>query len=712
MNFLQDRTFLLKLNQHKVKTYYAAILVLDFETEAPIARLEGKIVSGNLNVAANAPVRRTASFRLISDDSTYNIADVNNLIAIDKKISLSIGIENPFTYDEKYKLYGETLWFKQGVFVITQASSSISSTGLSLSLSLQDKMAFLNGTCGGTLPANTSLHDREIYDKDGNKTVEHPLIKQIITEVVHHFGGEHPSRIIVEDVPDVGRQVVEYIGKDPISFNFLDEKSGRQEVNGNFTFENPPPPGFETTFYKGETVGYKETPLTYPGELIMKEGSTVVQVLDSIAKTLGNFTFYYDIDGFFHFRHKNNFLATGNTPLNLSPQEDRDLQQLYCPRYSPNLLLNEFSDASLLKSISFNPNYSNIKNDFVYWGSRKSKDKKETLVRYHMAIDKRPRDIPKPKTEDEKLAIGSNYSLCHKSIIQVLDSEDNIIRYQLRDDLINGGEKFGKLVAPALDEVFPKDPEAHFNWREELYRRALLAYGSSTEGSYYDQELLVEWRAIFDPTSTRDQGPTSFQSRWEGKYGVADGNDSAVLPWRGYNLDAILNPEKLRYWLDIIDSSANIGQYSVSRIGRRTCVTNDSKVNQVFAREIPDLVFVEMPTNDKNLQEFYNELARNYASIGQAYSIVQPDQAAYFKPINSYGTCYEGIRDQLYQKLVYNSGISMASIPILYLDADTMVRVNFKDKGVQGDFVVNTIGFSFGQNPSMNISCQEAIVVV
>lgn len=67
MDFLQDRTFLLKVARHRVKTYHAALMCLDFETEKPIARLEGKVVSGSINVAANSAVRRTGSLSLVFD---------------------------------------------------------------------------------------------------------------------------------------------------------------------------------------------------------------------------------------------------------------------------------------------------------------------------------------------------------------------------------------------------------------------------------------------------------------------------------------------------------------------------------------------------------------------------------------------------------------------------------------------------------------------
>jgi len=46
--------------------------------------------------------------------------------------------------------------------------------------------------------------------------------------------------------------------------------------------------------------------------------------------------------------------------------------------------------------VGFNPNYSNIKNDFVCWGTKNADDNTQTMVRYHLAIDARPRDIRKP----------------------------------------------------------------------------------------------------------------------------------------------------------------------------------------------------------------------------------------------------------------------------------------------------------------------------
>lgn len=723
-DFMNDRSFLLKLNQHKVREYLAAIMVLDFETENPIARLEGKVVSGSMTVAANSAVRKTCSLTIVFDEDTKNITDINNLIAIDKKISLSLGLKNPFYHLPQYAQYGEELWFKQGLFVITRASSSISVSSAQVSIELQDKMAFLNGTCGGTLPANTSFHDRIIYDKDGNYTTEYPLIKEIIFEAVNHYGGEHPSRIVIEDVPDVGRKVVRWRGSTPINFQSeIDAKnSGR-----SFVIAAPPVAGFENTYYQGDLVGYRETPLTYPGELILKMGQTVTNLLDEIVSTLGNYEYFYDAEGIFHFRQIKNYQATGVTPLNYDPtitvevvdsqgnisQQTRDLdkslQSLYFPRYTDDAFINEFADQNLVTQIGYNPDYSKIKNDFICWGTKQDDSNSEVMVRYHLAIDVRPKDIPKPVTEEEIEVIRDNYSLCHKTIRKVMNKNDGTIsRYAVENAYIPDevNETWGEVAALSLDEAFPDlDASYHFNWREELYRQALLAYGTSTEGSYYDEELMAEWRNIFDPSSTWDlKGMDSFQRSWEDHFG----EDNDETPWAGYTVDVKIAPEKLRYWLDIIDTSAGVGIYGVNRIGRRTIAQENTKINQVFEGEIPDLVFIE---NTGQPQEMI-ENTQYYISIGQAYSFVNPDQLQYFQEVNSFGTCYESVREMLYNNLIYNATASLTTIPILYLDVNKVIHLNFPELGITGDFVINNISMQFGNNPTMSLSLNEAIVMV
>jgi hypothetical protein len=91
------------------------------------------------------------------------ITNANNILAINKKITLEIGYKNTL---KKYLDY-PILWFPLGLYVIMSSSISESSSGLVASIQLQDKMCLLNGSAGGTIPAAADLHLIDTIDENG-----------------------------------------------------------------------------------------------------------------------------------------------------------------------------------------------------------------------------------------------------------------------------------------------------------------------------------------------------------------------------------------------------------------------------------------------------------------------------------------------------------------------------------------------------------------
>lgn len=105
-------------------------------------------------------------------------------------------------------------------------------------------------------------------------------------------------------------------------------------------------------------------------------------------------------------------------------------------------------------------------------------------------------------------------------------------------------------------------------WREEMFRQAAAASLVGAKYSEYDAELLQFWRDAFDTT------------KWK----------------NGWNPEISTNPSSLVYWLDFLDSNAVIDRYSVSTIGRRTIVENNNKVQSVYYRDLPDVIFTSDET--------------------------------------------------------------------------------------------------------------------
>ncbi len=776
MDYLNDWEFLKKLFSYNVQEYWAYFTCLDFTTEKVLATIQGKIISGSGNVTAKSPIRRTASLTMIFDEQTGKLISEKNLISVDKKISFSIGLTNPFYGREDYEdywAYGEVITFKMGVYFITGCNATAAASGGTVTVNLTDKMGKLNGSPGGILPATVAFHERLVFDAEGDYSTEHPLILEIINECVNHFGGEDFNNILVEDVPEMGRQVVTYNGDTPIWFNIgIDNTASFPATSFQIQSDRPAAwtnPNIGVRKTKGEVIGYLETPLTWPGELIKKSGSNVMQVLQDIANMLGNYEFFYDVEGIFHFRQIKNYDKTGDAPLLVPPFQpdganpnqpfqdefNQSFQEGYIPKYSDDIYLTEFATNEMIISPAFSPKYDNIKNDYICWGTKKDDDGNEIAVRYHLAIDRIPKDTRVfNSTTGAVVDWGSN--LCNKWIVAVrrhspnMDDDNMILRYDFyRDpsrpnhiltpatdpgwftvnadgyalpnpqDAPNVGEKYDpEIYCPALQDYFPQYTSIQFNWREELYRSALMNFGNSTTSNYaetnssnYDAELIAEWRLIYDPTSI--SGNDSFRKLWEGT--LTDNTTTPpTRPWSGYTVDTVIAPQKLRYWLDIISSDAPIGRYGIDKIGRRTYTNENTKINEVYPEDIIDVVFFEIPSSadDPTGEKLYAK-QQEYMKVGQNFCQLKADQMIMLTTKNSFGTCYEDVRQAFMEHTIFNSGITLQIVPIWYLDVNRVARFANADLGVNGDYVIDTISWNLGTgSPTMNIGLSEALVII
>lgn len=284
--YLNDMDFLMKLDKLNLRTHYAKITLLSFD-EQPIREIQGNITTGSLSINGSSAVRRTISLTMLADYSNSNIEDVENEISINKKVKVFVGYDNPF---KSYQEYGDIIWFPCGMFVLSNANVSRSTSGWNISINGKDKMCLLDGTAGGTFPASITFHENYIYQDNGDIEIVYPTIFQIIYEAVNHWGGEAIENIVITDIEETCKMLVKYIGDKPIYFS-----------NNYESMDFSASSDFPHMISYGQDAGYKETDFTYPGELILDAGDTVVTLLDKIVDVLGNFEYFYDVDGKFIF---------------------------------------------------------------------------------------------------------------------------------------------------------------------------------------------------------------------------------------------------------------------------------------------------------------------------------------------------------------------------------------------------------------------------
>lgn len=138
----------------------------------------------------------------------------------------------------------------------------------------------------------------------------------------------------------------------------------------------------------GDDIGYRITDLTYPGDLISSIGENLTSILDKIKTMLGNFEYFYDVDGRFIFQRKRTYVDTVWSQL-VKDSESDDSYVDYVNSDRKKFSFN-FEGNRLITAIQNAPTLTNLKNDFVVWGKKKTPIGTEVPIHARYAIDVKP----------------------------------------------------------------------------------------------------------------------------------------------------------------------------------------------------------------------------------------------------------------------------------------------------------------------------------
>ena len=403
---MYNKDFLYELDNQQNRAIYVRIIALN-KDEQPIQQIQGRATGGSVNIDGNSSVRRTCSLTMVTEP----ISIIDAYWALKSKFKLEVGVSN------KTKQYTNEpiIWFKMGTFGINAFSKQEGLGTLTLNISGQDKMSFLNGTLGGNLTASVNFGEEEFINKDNSVTLRKVPIYDIIQKGVYTYGNESMNNIIIRDLDNVGYELWDFKGgsKEAMYIFYSDDHEILNVTfNGDMTVNYEDGQTFVrlkdltsadlyhrnelgTTNYKtwyvgtqgpyriskiqyGEAAGYHQTPLVYAGDLIVNAGQPFTEVLDKIKTMLGEYEYFYDVDGRFIFQKKQTYVKG---LVNF----DNSIPITSLSEYS-----YKFNNEELINQISFNPTVTDVKNDLTVWGTKKSLTGVDLASHARVAIQNKP----------------------------------------------------------------------------------------------------------------------------------------------------------------------------------------------------------------------------------------------------------------------------------------------------------------------------------
>lgn len=685
--YLDDKEFLIQISTQREQEHYVRIIMLDWnDNEIENGEIQGLVTGGNISVNGNSALRRTGSLSCIVDGIHLqaDITNIKNLIAINKRARIEIGLANHTPDYPEHPI----IWFPQGVFILSGASVQHTAQGVTISTNLKDKMCLLNGECGGMFSRAMVHTPIYVYNNDSATPIkQHVLFRALIASLVQEYSGLSADKIhirIADTDPEDGypmpqrkdcatseafnaaikaweqaaynkiNQIVSWTGKQPLYYY----------SDGTFSTVSIANKTPTAILQYGDAMGYQRVPFTYPvdKELTSNTGESVVSVLDKIKATLGNFEYFFDINGEFWFQPIANFQNKGLKEDNLATAIQGTLNYGHpldnlVDNDKDRYITFDFSNLDWVTAVTNSPKYEAIKNDLSITGVRG--DNKQ-VIQYHLIFEDK---------DNNKLSApnGATFTKYTDALgVERLKYDANgAIKSWINTDY-RTQMYLGYLALEATNSL-PTEPE----WR------------------LWGKELKEWWPYVMEFTIDGQELKDSFKI-----------------------LKNVFSMHNMNYWFEMVDMSDY--NLNVSQIGHRPKSLNNDKVNVIFQTEPPPVFCVVAGRDQKTAED-----------RAEALEAINSDSSFKFTQVpSSYGnsiaqgiaqnSAYDNMRSMVHSVIQYNEGLNLTILPLYFLEPNTLITVQDNDAGITRPmyYEIKSYSVPLTSNGTMSLSCVRATTLI
>lgn len=244
------------------------------------------------------------------------------------------------------------------------------------------------------------------------------------------------------------------------------------------------------------------------------------------------------------------------------------------------------------------------------------------------------------------------------------------------------------------EEEFGENQDKYYIYSIDL-KKYIPAVTWNAETQYYtmDEKLALDNTYSIQATWNPFEEKTTFTCDYylKGK----DDNENYSEEYYYWNKNVIHAPDLLNFWLDFYETTDQLSQYTITAIGDRPKVVNNDKVTSIYFRNVPQVIIFTPDEFDA-------------LEIRSGYTYLNVDGWEDLFTISVQGKSAEEEINELFNTHSFcTEGISITTIPIYYLEPNTLIYIHNEENQINGKYQVNKITIPLAYNGTMSISATK-----